>query len=241
MDYFCNLIKKVIRFVCQNKILVLSFVMSLTSFVLFCHLSVRFSTYTIDMQSAVTWATSILIFLVSLLIGWNIYNAIGIMKDVSSFKKETTGEIDRIENRISSMAKNTENAFDHIQQKIKGSLEVHETYIDGCIAFCQGLIQDDDHLMRKYSLYASAIWHFGQCNNENAVQDYIDNCLANMQVVINKLKNGGKMEENLDINQSFCIAKGAICSCQLDIDQKQKELFLDLEKERMNIKAPKYK
>ena len=51
MDSFCRIINNVIHFVQNNKLLTFSFMMSLMTFVIVCHISVRFSVYTIDTEA----------------------------------------------------------------------------------------------------------------------------------------------------------------------------------------------
>lgn len=231
MDSFCRIINNVIHFVQNNKLLTFSFMMSLMTFAMVCHISVRFSAYTIDTESAITWATTVLMSIVGMLVGWNIYSAIGIARDVEHLKKEVYSKIDALNSRCAGVENNTERAIDGIKEKTEQSFKNQENYFNGCIAFCQGLIQDEKHLMLKYKLFVQAMHFFSESDDEKY---YIDECLHNMETTINRLRECGSIEIELDTDYSFSISKGFIYASN-SLDKKQRELFVRCEKERKNI------
>lgn len=143
----------------------------------------------------------VLSILVTVLIGWNIYNALGI--DTRTKK---------IEEKNRNIIRDTEDALVKIQQKTKNALEETERrrlsteeYCIGCIDFIQGftLLNDDSdkRYLQKYMMFTSAIFHFLKSGEQ--ISENIETCLKNMEDCLNLIKNNPDSDYTIDKEDIF--------------------------------------
>lgn len=157
----------------------------------------------------------ILALLVTMLIGWQIYNALNLDRKVSDIKKEYDGLKDKSE------------ALARQQENIK-------VYNEASMEFIQGMTMVSNHnstnLAQAYSLFASALLHYIEADID--VETNADRCLREMLTALT-LNIGrwryGETREKIDNTISEILKKKGL-SCSLTV-----RLF-DIEKQRENMR-----
>lgn len=157
----------------------------------------------------------ILALLVTMLIGWQIYNALSLEQKISNIKKEYDGLKDRSE------------ALAQQQENIK-------VYNEASMEFIQGITMVSNHnstnLAQAYSLFTSALLHYIEADID--VETNADRCLREMLVAltldINRWRYG-ETREKIDNTISEILKKKGL-SCSLTV-----RLF-DIEKQRENMR-----
>lgn len=157
----------------------------------------------------------ILALLVTMLIGWQIYNAMNLDRKVSDIKKEYDGLKDRSE------------ALAQQQENIK-------VYNEASMEFIQGITMVSNHnstnLAQAYSLFTSALLHYIEADID--LETNADRCLREMLVAltldINRWRYG-ETREKIDNTISEILKKKGL-SCSLTV-----RLF-DIEKQRENMR-----
>lgn len=180
----CNFFASLIRYVSNHKLLSFVLVLSLINFILFCDSSVRWESYIISREDAMTWTMAILSLLVALLIGWNIYNALDLNKRVKHIEEENIRIINNTERALVDIQIR---ANDALNKQDRNRIQTEE-YSMGIVDFLQGftLLREDDRYMLAYRNFVSSILHFTRCNNQ--VRLNIDSSLNNMEVCLNEAK-----------------------------------------------------
>lgn len=157
----------------------------------------------------------ILALLVTMLIGWQIYNALNLDRKVSDIKKEYDGLKDKSE------------ALARQQENIK-------VYNEASMEFIQGMTMVSNHnstnLAQAYSLFASALLHYIEADID--VETNADRCLREMLTALT-LNIGrwryGETREKIDNTISEILKKKGL-SCSLTV-----RLF-NIEKQRENMR-----
>ncbi len=157
----------------------------------------------------------ILALLVTMLIGWQIYNAMNLDRKVSDIKQEYDGLKDRSE----ALAQQQENIT---------------IYNEASMEFIQGITMVSNHnstnLAQAYSLFASALLHYIEADID--LETNADRCLREMLVAltldINRWRYG-ETREKIDNTISEILKKKGL-SCSLTV-----RLF-NIEKERENMR-----
>lgn len=157
----------------------------------------------------------ILALLVTMLIGWQIYNALSLEQKISNIKKEYDGLKDRSE------------ALARQQENIK-------VYNEASMEFIQGITMVSNHnstnLAQAYSLFTSALLHYIEADID--LETNADRCLREMLVAltldINRWRYG-ETREKIDNTISEILKKKGL-SCSLTV-----RLF-DIEKQRENMR-----
>lgn len=157
----------------------------------------------------------ILALLVTMLIGWQIYNALSLEQKVSNIKKEYDGLKDKSE------------ALAQQQENIK-------VYNEASMEFIQGITMvsnyNSTNLAQAYSLFASALLHYIEADID--LEANADRCLREMLVAltldINRWRYGD-VREKIDKTISEILEKKGL-SCSLTV-----RLF-NIEKERENMR-----
>jgi hypothetical protein len=174
----------------------------------------------------------VLSLLVTFLLGWNIYSALGIEKNVSDFKKDILKRVINLESRCDIITKKTDEALADMQKKTKTVFEKQGEYIDGCVNVCQALALNEVRLGDKYKLYMSALYHFSI--HENDTEDYVNMCLSNMEIALEKAKAVNGFKVDLDNNESFVTAKSGVLRSTI-ITEMQKQRLINIENRRLTI------
>lgn len=157
----------------------------------------------------------ILALLVTMLIGWQIYNALSLEQKVSNIKKEYDGLKDKSE------------ALARQQENIK-------VYNEASMEFIQGMTMVSNHnstnIAQAYSLFASALLHYIEADID--VETNADRCLREMLTALT-LNIGrwryGDEREKIDKTISKILEKKGL-SCSLTV-----RLF-NIEKQRENMR-----
>lgn len=157
----------------------------------------------------------ILALLVTMLIGWQIYNALNLDRKVSDIKKEYDGLKDKSE------------ALARQQENIK-------VYNEASMEFIQGMTmvsnRNSTNLAQAYSLFASALLHYIEADID--VETNADRCLREMLTALT-LNIGrwryGDEREKIDKTISEILEKKGL-SCSLTV-----RLF-NIEKQRENMR-----
>lgn len=172
----------------------------------------------------------ILSILITILIGWNIYNSLDVNRKVDNMKE-----------RVDNIVRNSESAFQDIQQQTKAIFEEHEERIDsseeymmGCVDFIQAGIEKSNYF-RGYRLYVSAILHFCRCNNQ--VTNHISITLDNMDKLLTFIEHEKDLNTDyLSLDEHFNDAVSEIRKTNSDeFLQEQRDQFYELEKRRKRI------
>ena len=157
----------------------------------------------------------ILALLVTMLIGWQIYNALNLDRKVSDIKKEYDGLKDKSE------------ALARQQENIK-------VYNEASMEFIQGMTMVSNHnstnLAQAYSLFASALLHYIEADID--LEANADKCLYEMLVSLTLNTSRwryGDVREKIDKTISKILEKKGL-SCSLTV-----RLF-NIEKERENMR-----
>lgn len=157
----------------------------------------------------------ILALLVTMLIGWQIYNAMNLDRKVSDIKKEYDG----LKGRSETLAQQQENI---------------KIYNEASMEFIQGMTMVSNHnstnLAQAYSLFASALLHYIEADID--LETNADRCLREMLVALT-LDIGrwryGDEREKIDKTISKILEKKGL-SCSLTV-----RLF-NIEKQRENMR-----
>ena len=223
----CNFFASLIRYVSNHKLLSFVLVLSLINFILFCDSSVRWESYIISREDAMTWTMAILSLLVALLIGWNIYNALDLNKRVKHIEEEN---IRIINNTESALVDIQIRANDAINKLDRNRIQTEE-YCMGIVDFLQGfsIIGENGNYMQAYRIFVSSILHFTKCNNK--VRSNIDASLDNMEVCLNKAKQSDYNNIGNLLDFEFAVNE-IIQSSSAEFTANQKERFILLENRR---------
>lgn len=157
----------------------------------------------------------ILALLVTMLIGWQIYNAMNLDRKVSDIKKEYDG----LKGRSEALAQQQENI---------------KIYNEASMEFIQGITMVSNHnstnLAQAYSLFTSALLHYIEADID--LETNADRCLREMLVAltldINRWRYG-ETREKIDNTISEILKKKGL-SCSLTV-----RLF-NIEKQRENMR-----
>ena len=152
----------------------------------------------------------VLALLVTMLIGWQIYNALSLEQKVSNIKKEFDGLKDKSE------------ALARQQENIK-------VYNEASMEFIQGmtmLSRNTTELAQAYRIFCLSLLHYIESGID--VEDNADKCLRGMQAALRMNVNGwryGGMKDDIDRTALKIMEKKGL-SCSLAVR------FFGLEKER---------
>lgn len=167
-------------------------------------------------------SVAVLCAIVGLLVGWNIYSALDLKKDIDKLESKTS----KLDERCKIISENTSSALIDIQEKTKTAFAKQESYIDGCIAFCQGMTLDSGYM--RYYMFMSAISHFCDCQND--VHGYIDSCLKRLRGTLNEMSVNECLY--IDKNEGFSTAKNNILKSKY-LTKNQSEELDNIERERI--------
>lgn len=167
--------------------------------------------------------------LVTILIGWNIYNAL-----------EVNRKIDKIDARIDSVSRNTEKNLQSEHESMQEVLRTHrrriflsEEYCMGCVTFIQAGTEKD--YLKSYKLYVTAILRFCRCGEQATENRTI--IMDNMEGLLNLIeKNKPDLLIDLDGSDEYNRIVGEIRSN--DSDEflfEQRDRFYEIEKKRKLI------
>ena len=166
----------------------------------------------------------VLSFLVTILLGWNIYSALDIKKEVFGFKKDVSKHIDEIERKCGDL--------DVVLNEVDNLRIKTEEYNMGSIAFVQGVVmmkdKGDNRYDIMYGLFISSMLHFLRCDNQ--IADHLDRCMDNMEQCLNFMKQ--KTYDERKINEAF---SEILRSSSSEFSDERKRRFYSLDAKRRQI------
>lgn len=168
----------------------------------------------------------ILALLVTLLVAWNIYSALGVerkfkeaMDEKVKHDKELRDDFDKFKDRISfrmeSLKTRTSTQIEHIKAKMFSAENAYISLFNSTQAQVAALMEDNDYL-QQYSHYQTALHALLQCNNfPSDIRANIKIILAEMEKLTELLaQHGEEMKDKI------------YCLCYED----QKEFVQNMEK-----------
>lgn len=176
---------------------------------------------------------SILSFILTLLIGWNIYSALSLEKRANGLERiinEIGNKVSVLEEKINSIKGEID-----IVKKLRESTE--EYAMGGMEAVQAGSLMNNPYetrFMLIYRCYVSAIMHFLRCNRN--VSNHITICLDNMEKILNHRENAIEYDDEIPCVEGFEKAIDEIINSQSsEFTTKQRKWVITLEERRKQI------
>ena len=191
-----------------------------------------------DNNSFYGWVVAVLGIFVTILIGWNIYNAIGIERDVKEIKRD----LDNTKIQFDKQINNTQVIFNTTIQKQSDSIKSSESFALACIYFVQAFtIQNSNtKYLTAYFYYVKSLQYYCLCTGKSKIGRMIDAALKNMNDCLQSLNEEGQMDkddiQDMDRNDEFLKMCHAVLNSKNNFfsEKKKKELNI-LENKRRNI------
>lgn len=166
---------------------------------------------------------------VTVLIGWNIYNALDLNKRVKHIEEENMRIINNTESALVDIQIRANDALNKLD---RNRIQTEE-YCMGIVDFLQGfsIIGENSNYMQAYRIFVSSILHFTRCNNK--VRSNIDVSLNNMEVCLNEAKPSDYNNIGNLLDFEFAVDE-IIQSPSTEFTTAQREKFVLLENRKKN-------
>lgn len=177
--------------------------------------------------------------LVTLLIGWNIYNAVDLNRRISELEEKNKILGDNVDIALVDIQNRTKEALENTNAYCQRT----EEYAMGMTDFTQGLAiieGTNKRYMESYRLFVSAISHFVRCDEQ--VTNNITTVLQNMEGCLDSVSTSEY--SNIGEISSFYYTVNEIKNSKAkEFTTEQRKMFMELEerRERPNVQIARNK